>query len=531
MLSVIFRRLLLALHRDMRLKLTFGWCLVLGLGLMGCIGDDVVPEPKNSGSTKEKIELSGVEGDTLFLEVGGEKKRLIAKYFDAEGKENSTQALAWHSSDEKIAKVSASGEVSPVSQGQAHLFAHKQGDMEGVKSRMVIAKVDPDPKVPTDISISARNTTKNVDNAMGAVVGDKLQFSAVVRNYKKKVLEDITLAWESSAADKLSIDASSGVATALAVGSAKVKAKYGETLSSNEVLINVVATATEAASVEFDPAGQGGNMSLNEMKTLTVVVKDVGQMRIASPTITCTSSDAGVLSVAGLKVTAKKVGTASVTCTSGMAKSAPLAFEVKDENQVVKIVVSSEGNQKKLEPRQTLQLSAVAKNFKDQNVSSATFTWSSTDAGVATVSDGGLVTAVAEGMVMIKATSGGVSGAFEITVQSAEAAKTSWTGTFSSSGGYTVRGTVMLVKNSDNSHTLTFGNDTQISRGPGVVIRLAANKNDAKRGGNHHEVGTPKSYSGMQSYTIPSSVDLEGKNWVVIHCKPANLIFGFAELR
>lgn len=58
----------------------------------------------------------------------------------------------------------------------------------------------------------------------------------------------------------------------------------------------------------------------------------------------------------------------------------------------------------------TLQLQAVAKDAGGRTISGRTFTWRSSNQGVATVSGAGLVTAVSTGTATISAETGGVSG-------------------------------------------------------------------------------------------------------------------------
>jgi glucose/arabinose dehydrogenase len=68
---------------------------------------------------------------------------------------------------------------------------------------------------------------------------------------------------------------------------------------------------------------------------------------------------------------------------------------------------------------QTLQLAAAARDANGAAVQGSTFQWTSDDESVATVSSGGLVTAVAEGQTNITATSEGVPGSITITVTAA----------------------------------------------------------------------------------------------------------------
>ena len=65
---------------------------------------------------------------------------------------------------------------------------------------------------------------------------------------------------------------------------------------------------------------------------------------------------------------------------------------------------------------ETVHLTASAQDGNGNTVSGKTFTWSSSNQGVATVSSTGLVTAVDNGLVTITATTGGVGGTADIAV-------------------------------------------------------------------------------------------------------------------
>jgi hypothetical protein len=67
----------------------------------------------------------------------------------------------------------------------------------------------------------------------------------------------------------------------------------------------------------------------------------------------------------------------------------------------------------------TLQLTATAKSAGDVPISGATFTWSSSNVAIATVSEAGLVTGVSSGGVTITATASGKTGTYTVNVTSA----------------------------------------------------------------------------------------------------------------
>jgi len=68
-------------------------------------------------------------------------------------------------------------------------------------------------------------------------------------------------------------------------------------------------------------------------------------------------------------------------------------------------------------PGGSVQLSATAKNAAGNSLANAAFSWTSSVQSVATVSSTGLVTAVANGITVITATSGGKPATISITVQ------------------------------------------------------------------------------------------------------------------
>ena len=64
----------------------------------------------------------------------------------------------------------------------------------------------------------------------------------------------------------------------------------------------------------------------------------------------------------------------------------------------------------------TVQLTASARDASGNTISGKTFTWSSSDANIATVSSSGLATAIGNGVATITATTEGVQGSSSLTV-------------------------------------------------------------------------------------------------------------------
>ena len=66
---------------------------------------------------------------------------------------------------------------------------------------------------------------------------------------------------------------------------------------------------------------------------------------------------------------------------------------------------------------ETVQLAATVLDQNGQAMAGASVTWTTSDAGVATVSSGGLVTATGNGMASVTATAGGATGSASVTVE------------------------------------------------------------------------------------------------------------------
>ncbi len=145
---------------------------------------------------------------------------------------------------------------------------------------------------------------------------------------------------------------------------------------------------------------------------LRAAVRDQNGQPITGASVTWTSSDAAVATVdpAGL-VTAAGNGTATVTATAG-AVSATAAVTVA---QVATGVELSPAIDTVL-VGDSIRLSATAEDANGHAVAGSRFSWSSSDASVATVDASGLVRGVAGGAVTITATSGSEQAAAELTV-------------------------------------------------------------------------------------------------------------------
>lgn len=204
-------------------------------------------------------------------------------------------------------------------------------------------------------------------------------------------------------------------------------------------------------------------------------------------------------------------------------KDSLLITVVNDSSSVSSVKIN--GGVTNISTGQTLQLQAEAYNFKGNKLNNVSFKWTSSDNGVLSVNAAGLVLAVSPGLASITVQAGNVSSSpLQITVTGSIR-----TGKFEKnpSQDHVVSGGAILRENKDGSLTLEFDSTFASSGGPDVRVYLSGSQSIS---GNSFEVAPLKSTSGKQSYDLPLSVKINSYDWVLIHCVPFNITFGWAKL-
>ena len=192
--------------------------------------------------------------------------------------------------------------------------------------------------------------------------------------------------------------------------------KFASSLMKMLAAVAVIG-AMSACGPKEDPVVAVTGISLNQSSVSLEVGGTVSLTATVSPSnatdksVTWSSSNTGVATVAGGVVTAVAEGTASVTATAG-GKSAKC--EVKVERKVVAVTgVSLNKTSLTLSPGGSFQLEATV---SPSNADDKTVKWTSSDDSKVTV-ENGLVKAVSPGSATVTATAGGKSSECKVTVQ------------------------------------------------------------------------------------------------------------------
>ena len=224
-------------------------------------------------------------------------------------------------------------------------------------------------------------------------------FETLVATVKPDNATDKTVTWSSSNPEVASVD-DSGEVTALREGSATITAKAGEKTADCIVTVFVAVSYIELSET---------SVSLMEGETATLSAT-VMPDNATDKTVTWSSSNEKIATVENGKITAIKVGEATIIASAGDKKAeckvtvtpVPVSSVTLDQSEV------------ELEVGQSVSLVATV---EPDNATDKTITWSSSDDSIAKVDVNGIVTALEPGEAIISANSGEQSAECLVTVK------------------------------------------------------------------------------------------------------------------
>lgn len=326
----------------------------------------------------EVIMVSSVSFNTMSIEIKvGETARLevIIEPDNATDKE-----ISWISSNPSVASV-YDGQIEALSVGNAKITAEVGGKMA---SCAVVV-------VPSQIAVTSIALNKT---AASLKAGETV---ALVATVNPSDATDKTVTWSTSDASVATVK--DGVVTAVKIGSAEVTAKAGDQTAT--CAITVVATPVTSITLDRTTA----TLKAGETVKLTATV---GPEDATDRTVIWETSDESVATVSNGVVTAQKVGTATVTAKAG-EKTASCLITV--ETTPV-FLITLDRSAALMTVGQTITLTAT---ISPADATDKTVTWSSSDASVATVSNG-VVTAQKVGTATVTAKAGEKTASCLITV-------------------------------------------------------------------------------------------------------------------
>ena len=332
----------------------------------------------------------------------GKTQQFEAMALTSEGMAIPGVVVSWTSSDMMVATIDGSGLATGVGAGEAEITATVD-DVSGMAMLMV---AEPPPVVST-ISLTP--------SAMTVLVGGMFQLSATALTSEGMEVPDVTFSWMSDDNGVASVD-DTGMVTAIAAGTAMITAS-ADGVTSMPATVIVEELPPEVASVTVDvPTAM---LVIGETLQLMAVAQTSEGLMIGGLVFEWSSDDLEVATVdmTGL-VTAVGAGTANITATVDGVSSDPVMVLVSEPPPVVNTVTVGPvgAEMATVEIGMSIQLSAAALTSDDVMIPDETFTWSSSDEFVATVTQTGLATGVGAGEATISATADSVTGMVTLTV-------------------------------------------------------------------------------------------------------------------
>ena len=358
-------------------------------------------------SCKQEVQPTGVKLNqtSLALETGA-TANLIATVEPA----GAVGTVTWTSSNDGVASI-ADGVVTAKSAGSATITAK----ISTFSATCSVTVTDPYVKVT---SVTLDHTSLDL------VEGDAAQLTATVAPDNAT---DKTVTWKSSDTKVATVSAS-GEVVAVAEGKATITATAGDASAACEVAVAKKVIAVESISLNETA------LELTEGETATLTATVLPE-NATDKTVTWSCDNTAVATVADGVVTAVAEGTAKVTAHAGDASAVCTVTVKADVVKVTEITISEADFSLAVGETKALTVAVKPENATDKTV-----TWSSDNAGVATVSSDGVVTGVAAGnaKITVKANGGDVSDFVNVTVTAAEPEGTTfedWLGTWAAKSG------------------------------------------------------------------------------------------------
>ena len=256
----------------------------------------------------------------------------------------------------------------------------------------------PDPLQPTAITVSPATAT--------VVEADTLRLTATATNAYGQVVSGVEFVWASGNTAVAVVD-TSGLVTGVGAGEVQVTATAAGVTGRAELTVAAPVPTTIAVTPDSVVL-----IALGHTTQLTAEVRDQAGRAMEGIPVAWSSADTTVAVVdsSGL-VGAVGNGAVTVTATAGEAAGEARVTVMQSAGLVT---VSPSVDSVAL--GDTIRLVAEAYDENGHVVEGAVFTWSSSDAPVATVDPSGLVRGAGEGAATITATAGDASGTSEITV-------------------------------------------------------------------------------------------------------------------
>lgn len=294
--------------------------------------------------------------------------------------------LTWTSNNQSAATVDQSGKVTAVGNGIATINV----SAENGKSASCV------------VMVTTLVASISLDNA--SIVLNEGQEQTLIPTVTPATASDKSLSWTSSNESAAIVD-NNGKVTAISKGTTTIKAMAND--GSGKYATCSVTVKRPVTYIQLNKTSlvlYRGTSDITETLTATVIPSDAN-----NTAVTWSSSNTSVAMVSNFGVvTGKYKGTATIMVTANDGNGAQATCEVEVKQYVTSISLDNSSLTLTVGGEATLSVTTIL----PENANDKSYTWSSSDSDIASVDNGGKVTAKSKGNTTIKATANDGSGVF-----------------------------------------------------------------------------------------------------------------------
>ncbi len=327
---------------------------------------------------------------------------LTASAFGPTGQSLSGVGVYWVSSGPSVALVDQSGRVTSKGAGHASIIA-------------TASCCNVSDTVPVSVSLAPIPTTVEVSPASFALeVGTNQRLSAQVLDQNGSPMPGVGITWSSANPFVAGVN-EWGTVWAGKTGTTTITGRAGAAAGTVTVTVIAVGSNLAPGSVEISPSSLA--LEVGQTQRITAEVFDQHGSPMPGETVTW-SSDSPL--IAGVNewgtVWAGKPGTARIRATAGAASGTITVTVSAATFTPVPTSVSVSPSAVSLDVGENRGLTAEVRDQNGSLMQGEVVTWSSTNSGVASVSQSGTVSGAAAGSATIRAQAGSATGSAAITV-------------------------------------------------------------------------------------------------------------------
>lgn len=310
----------------------------------------------------------------IIMKVGETEKLEVSVYPNNADNKN----VLWMSSNESVAVVDANGAITAVGGGEAEIIVTSAENPE-IKDYCIVTVIQPVTRISLNKSVTE-------------IVEDESEQLFAIISPESATNKSVT--WTSSDVS-IAMVSSDGTVYGIKPGQATIMATTVDGGFVALCKVTVKAKTVVADAIQLSPnsatIAKGENLQLN-----VVLTPD----NVSNKTVNWTSTNTNVATVdaSGL-VRAISEGKTQIIATTTDGSNLSAICEITVENQFISVTkIEINPTSERIAKGKSIMLNAV---ITPEDASLKTVSWSSTNPGVATVSQNGEVTAVSEGNAIV----------------------------------------------------------------------------------------------------------------------------------